>query len=154
MEENGGKAIVRRIQSRRTPNPTTEKQYGIKSEATTRKFLDIKCPLCQSFGHPKTQCDRMATWLNLKDASKSVDDKLRATITGNYAKVDAERRAKKMARLKGTVRQLYSEGHYHAGDQLLEDYMGEYIGASCLQPNEMWIPDDKQASDSEQSHIE
>jgi len=156
MEEHGGKPTVRRIQGRQPRhqhNPHTDKQTLIKSEASTRKFLDVKCPLCQSYGHHKTQCDRMAIWLNLKAASKTVDDKLRATIATNYAKIEAERRSKKMARLKGTVRQLYSEGQYQAGDKLLEDYMGDHNGDN-VQSQELWIPEDKQTSDTDESHLE
>ena len=95
----------------------------------------------------------MAIWLNLKAASKTVDDKLRATIATNYAKVEAERRSKKMARLKGTVRQLYSEGQYQAGDKLLEDYMGDHNGDN-VQLQDLWIPEDKQTSDTDESHLE
>ncbi len=154
MEEEGeSTAIVRRVQYNRSNNPR-EKPLGIKAEVNIRKFLDVKCPLCQAYGHNKGQCDRMAIWLNLKDAFKSVDEKLRAQITTNFAKVDAERRAKKVAKLKGTVRQLYSEGHFKAGDKLLTDYM-ETLDHHQGPPEEFWVPaGNVEDSDSEQSHAE
>jgi len=124
MEEEGEPAIVRHAQFERNPYTPNEKQSGTKLVATARKFLDAKCPLCQSYGHPQHQCDRMALWFHLREASKSVDEKLKAQITKNYyAKVDEERRATKLARFKGTVQQLYNDGQIITGEQLLAEYM-------------------------------
>lgn len=104
-----GKAIIRRAQFRREKeNSKYEKYTKEEPQLALRKYVDAQCPLCLCYGHHKYQCDRMAIWLNLKDATKLVDEKLRSTLLTNFAKVTAARRAKKMSKLKGTVRQLYS----------------------------------------------
>jgi hypothetical protein len=148
--EEAGKAIVRRVQFRRNKEASRpEKQPNEDSQL--RKYVDILCPLCQCYGHPKTHCDRMAVWLHLKEKSKLVDEKLRAIIFANFAKVNAERRAKKMSRLKGTVRQLYSQGHFLEGDQLLENCIPHYQESHNSHTSEM---DSPMESESDQSHIE
>ena len=154
MEEETGVATIHRVQHQNRQGERHNRRGEImqpdgRPDDTNRKFVDVKCPLCQSYGHLKTQCDRMAIWLNLKDASRLVDDKLRKTLSTNYANVDAARRAKKVSRIKGTVRQLYREGQFNAGDQLLDGYF--------LQQNQEidhLIPNDNQASDSESSRAE
>mmetsp|Transcript_10383 Transcript_10383/g.14954 ORF Transcript_10383/g.14954 Transcript_10383/m.14954 type:complete len:1057 (-) Transcript_10383:6976-10146(-) len=148
LEENGGKAIVRRVQFKRG-NSQREETARVDA-ALSRKYVDIQCPLCQSYGHPKTQCDRMALWMNLKDASKIVDEKLRAILSKNYAKIDAERRAKKVSRIKGTVRQLFSDGQFSAGEQLLDDCLTKY----CVDAHDTLTPDAYHESESEQSDVE
>jgi len=62
----------------------------------------------------------MASWLHLKDASKLVDDKLRAKLNAHFAAVDTQRRDKKLSKIKGIVRQLYQDGNISDGDKLLE----------------------------------
>jgi len=123
MEESGaGDAVIRRF----TQGPKSPTQHAEldkkKSESTTeaRLYVDTKCLLCQSFGHAKSNCDRMAIWLNLKEGSKLVDDKLRQKLLANYATVDAKRRTRKLNKIRGTVRQLYQTGNYNEGEQLLD----------------------------------
>jgi hypothetical protein len=147
LEEAGGKPIVHRAQFKRG-NPGCEE--GPKVDTMIRNYVDIQCPLCLTYGHPKTQCDRMAIWLHLKDGSKMVDDKLRAILFKNYAKIDSERRAKKVSRLKGTVRQLFSEGHFSAGEQLLDNCLSIY----GVESTDSAVTGHYQESDSEQSHVE
>jgi hypothetical protein len=65
----------------------------------------------------------MALWLLLKDAATRVDDKLRKTLLVNYAKINLQRRQKKVTKLRGTVRQLYENGQYQLGDQILQQSM-------------------------------
>jgi hypothetical protein len=157
-DHDGGKAIVRRMQSApQRHHRTSDRQSVLKADSTNRMYQDIKCPLCQTYGHHQTQCDKMAIWLNMRAAFKSVDEKLRAAIIANYAKVDADRRKKKLARLKGTVRQLYNEGQFQAGEQLLETYMGECMRdiEQYAQSQELWNPSDHTlAYDSEPSDVE
>ena len=62
----------------------------------------------------------MAIWLNLKEGSKLVDDKLWQKLPANYAAVDAKRRTKKLTKIRGTVRQLFQTGKYNEGEQLLD----------------------------------
>jgi len=91
-----------------------------KQEADNLQYVDVKCDLCQCYDHPKHSCYRMALWLHLKDSSKLVDEKLRAKLNANYTAIDTQRREKKLAKLKGTVRQLYQDGNVSDGDKLLE----------------------------------
>jgi hypothetical protein len=121
-QDDGAAAVVRYVSKghHRSKIDKSDKGDATKpTDAIARPYVDVKCPLCQSFGHHKYNCDRMALWLNLKEGSESVDDKLRIKIHANYADVDAKRRAKKLGKLKGTVRQLYQRGQFEEGETLL-----------------------------------
>jgi hypothetical protein len=65
----------------------------------------------------------MAIWLNLKDGVKLVDDKLRTKLMGNYSELDNKRRLKKLTKIHGTVRQLYQNGKFDEGENLLNSAM-------------------------------
>jgi hypothetical protein len=101
--------------SRITQHKKDEETYNDKCP-----YLDVKCPLCLTFGHPKQHCDHMAIWLILKENSKLVDDKFRQKLLANYAAVDAKRQTKKINKIKGTVRLLYQNGQITEGEQLLD----------------------------------
>ena len=97
MEDQGDDAgaIIRRISkgsTRSKPDRNNNDDKNPTGDATVRPYVDVKCPLCQSFGHHKYNCDRMALWLHLKEGSKLVDDKLRVKLHTNYADMDAKRR--------------------------------------------------------------
>jgi len=144
MEESGGKPVIHRFNSNQYMEETGEpiinrferrndarKEKGAKTDNTgttgdDRKYVDTQCPLCQTYGHLKHQCDRMALYYHLQDATKVVDEKLKGKILANFAAVDAKRRARRVAKLKGTVRQLYQAGKYQAGDQLMDTYLANY----------------------------
>jgi hypothetical protein len=76
-QDDGAGAIVRYV-SKGTNRSKIEKSDKVdvntSTDVTARLYVDVKCPLCQSFGHHIYNCDRMALWLNLKEGSKSVDD--------------------------------------------------------------------------------
>jgi len=95
MEDQGDDAgaIIRRISkgsTRSKPDRNNNDDKNPIGDATVRPYVDVKCPLCQSFGHHKYNCDRMALWLHLKEGSKLVDDKLRVKLHTNYADMDAK----------------------------------------------------------------
>jgi hypothetical protein len=89
------------------------------SNDSNQQYVDVKYTLCQPFRHPTHNCDRMAIWLILKEASTLVDDKLRTKLLSNYAAADAKRHTRKLSQLRGTVCQLYQTGHFDEGDYLL-----------------------------------
>jgi hypothetical protein len=134
MEEDGGKPVIHRIEKKNggPKNNFRERGYRDKSQDDPkdqddqqRQYVDSQCPLCKSYGHSKHQCDRMAVWLNLKEGSQQLDERFKSKLLANYASVDAKRRARRVARLKGTVRQLYQAGDYQAGDQLMDTYLAQ-----------------------------
>ena len=129
MEDvGGGVPTMHRFERRgATRNEKTDKKDHHVNEDNIRQYVDAKCPLCQTHGHTKYQCDRMAIHLHLLDAAKLVDEKLKTKIIANFAEVDAKRHAKRMAKVKGTVRQLYQAGEYQAGEQLMEKYLARHI---------------------------
>lgn len=119
LEEEPG-AVIRRVGGK----PATHREGASPSKSSgapsdQRTYVDVQCPLCQTYGHYKYNCDKMAAWLHLKDGTKLVDDKLRAKLLANYAAVINKRREKRVSRLKGTVRQLYQDGNFEAGEELL-----------------------------------
>jgi hypothetical protein len=71
-----------------------------------------------------------------------VDDKLKTKLQSNFADLDAKRRSKRVAKLRGTVRQLYQAGAYNEGEKLIEQVLGSSNGALVI--------DD--SSDSDTSH--
>jgi len=84
----------------------------------TRPFQNIQCSYCKLFGHKRANCDKMAQYIILQEAYKNLDDKTKARILDNYAKANEERRNRKIQKVKGTVRQLYSEGYDDEADAL------------------------------------
>jgi hypothetical protein len=123
MEEDGKQAIVRRLGKGNGNRSKNDDGTTPKSEDSNRQYVDTKCPLCQTYGHHKQNCDRMAIWLNLKDGAKLVDDKLRTKLLGNYSELDNKRRLKKLTKIRGTVRQLYQTGKFDEGEDLLNSAM-------------------------------
>jgi hypothetical protein len=119
MEEDGKQAIIRRIGKSHSNRNKDNKGSPPKSDDLTRQYIDVKCPLCQTFGHRPPNCDRMAMWLTLKEGAKLVDDKLRVKLLANYADIDSKRRTKKLHKIAGTVRQLYQNGQFDEGEELL-----------------------------------
>ncbi len=102
MEDQGDGAVVRRfIKGNNSKKQDTDDRPSPAVDASVRPYVDVKCPLCQSFGHHKYNCDRMALWLYLKEGSKLVDDKLKLKIHDNYANVDAKRRSKSLEKSVG-----------------------------------------------------
>ena len=67
----------------------------------------------------------MAVYLNLKEGVQQLDEKSKSKLLANYASVDAKRRARRLARIKGTVRQLHEAGDFRAGDQLMDSYLSQ-----------------------------
>jgi hypothetical protein len=131
MEEENGVPVIHRFEHKKGNNrayrePTADKSRDKKTETDEghRKYVDTQCQLCQSYGHLKYQCDRMALYLNLQEGVKLLDDKLKMKIQSNYADLDAKRRTRKVAKLRGTVRQLFQAGEYQEGEQLIDKFLG------------------------------
>jgi len=122
-DADGTKAIVRRMGNGKNPRSNKDGDNANKPDDNGRQYVDIKCPLCQTYGHHKSNCDHMAIWLNLKEGSKLVDDKLRAKLQTAYAELDNKRRTRKLTKLRGTVRQLYQNGQFAEGEHLLNSAM-------------------------------
>jgi hypothetical protein len=132
LDEEGGHPVINRLDRRNDRRPRGDGGVSrdlLKQDEDARSYVDTKCNFCQTYGHLKHNCDRMALWLHLKDASKQVDDKMRAKLHANYAAADTKRRDKKLAKIKGTVRQLYHDGNYSDGDKLLEKSLKLYEDA-------------------------
>ncbi len=142
MEEDGKQAIIRRLGKGNSNRIKEDAGPKPKSVDSNRQYVDTKCPLCQTYGHHKHNCDRMAIWLNLKDGAKLVDDKLRTKLLSNYAELDDKRRSKKLHKIRGTVRQLYQNGQFAEGEDLLNSAMSFPQSSSNISPN---------SSDSESS---
>jgi hypothetical protein len=120
MEEQGDGVVIRRVAKVNHRNKSTNDDVTPQTDTTARPYVDIKCSLCNSFGHANTNCDRMALWLHLKAGSKLLDEKLRLKILANYAELDAKRRSKKIGKIRGTVRLLYENGQFEEGNKLLD----------------------------------
>ena len=126
LEEEGAPAIINRAEFRPKGNDSRnhkEIKRGKQNTGNNREYVDEQCGFCHTYGHPKHLCDRMTVWLHLKEESKNVDDKMKTRLQANYAEVDAKRRARRITKLRGTVRRLYQEGDYQAGDALLQAYL-------------------------------
>jgi hypothetical protein len=69
----------------------------------------------------------MAQFILLTEALKSLDEKTKKNILDNYATTVNERRTRRIQRVKGTVRALYTEG-YDAEADALWDQCHSYEG--------------------------
>ncbi len=103
------------------PQPSSRlKSRTTKPSVTdnTRPYIDIQCSYCKMYGHKKASCDKMSLWLTLRDTSQHIDDKTKTRLIETYTKHNMDKRTKRLQRLKGTVRQLYSEGALDQADEL------------------------------------
>jgi hypothetical protein len=60
----------------------------------------------------------MALWLLIQEASKHMEDKLKAKLMDNYPELMMDCHTKQLQRLKGTVRQLYTDGQFEQADAM------------------------------------
>ena len=70
------------------------------------------------YGHKKASCDKMSLWLTLQDTHQKLDEKTKIKLIEQYTKHNMEKRHKRLQRLKGTVRQLYTDGVTDQADAL------------------------------------
>jgi hypothetical protein len=120
MEEQGDGAVIRRMAKGNHRNKSTNDDVPAQPDTTARPYVDVKCSLCNSYGHANYNCDHMALWLHLKAGLKLLDEKLHLKILANYADLDAKRRSKKIGKIHGTVRLLYENGQFEEGETLLD----------------------------------
>jgi hypothetical protein len=121
MQEQIHFPTVRMLQSnqRANLNKYNQKNSQIRQDQNTiRPFQNIQCSYCKLFGHKRAHCDKMAQYILVHEAYKQIDDKTKTKILENYSKANAERRSRKIQKVKGTVRQLYSEGFNDEADAL------------------------------------
>jgi hypothetical protein len=120
MEEQGDGAVIQRVAKGNHRNKITSNDVPPQTDTTARPYVDVKCSLCNSFGHTNYNCDRMALWLHSKAGSKLLDEKLHLKILANYAEPDAKRWSKKIGKIRGTIRLLYENGQFEEGEKLLD----------------------------------
>lgn len=60
----------------------------------------------------------MAQYILIQDAYKNLDEKQKATLVNTYVKTQNECKARRIQRIKGLIRQLYSEGFAKETDSL------------------------------------
>jgi hypothetical protein len=121
MQEQIHFPTVRMLQSnqRANLNKYNQKNSQIRQDQNTiRPFQNIQCSYCKLFGHKRAHCDKMAQYILVHEAYKQIDDKTKTKILENYSKANAERRSRRIQKVKGTVRQLYSEGFNDEADAL------------------------------------
>jgi hypothetical protein len=82
----------------------------------------------------------MTQFILLQDAAPQLNEKVKAKMLDNYAKTIQERRARQLRRVKGTVRQLYTEGHPQEADAIWDQ---------CMQLNNDCSNDDSSTSSQE-----
>jgi len=75
----------------------------------------------------------MAVWIRLQEASKQLDEKLKAQLLKNHTEMMQNHRTRRFQRLKSTVRQLYSEGQSDQAESLWEQFA---TGTSTLDSDE------------------
>lgn len=121
MQEDAGIPTVR--VATRPQAALRSRNLNTKLKTHTRQYIDIQCDFCKMYGHKKVQCDKMATWLHLHKASQQLDEKLKTRILENYGKTTTDRRSRRLQKIKGTVRQLYTEGQTEQAEALWDKCM-------------------------------
>jgi hypothetical protein len=135
------RAITKRTDKSTRNNSSTVHNTPRQHTALKRQYIDVQCTYCKSYGHRKVNCDKMALWLLLQDVSTQVEDKHKTRLVENYIKHNIEKRTRNLARLKGTVRQLYTDGLTDQADALWDKCM-----TATMEPNSS--DDDENASTS------
>lgn len=119
MADSTGKPTIRAT-IRKPPQhkPRQHTKQHAANDSQDRQYIDIQCALCQRYGYQKIDCDKMAIWLILQENRKLLDDKLKQKLLDNYSKIIATRQTQKLQCIKGTVHQLYTDGHMEQADTL------------------------------------
>jgi hypothetical protein len=66
-----------------------------------RPFVDIQCLYCKGWGHKRVNCDRMAQYVLMQEAYKTLDKKKKATLVETYMKAQNERTHRRIVRGSG-----------------------------------------------------
>jgi hypothetical protein len=123
MQEEAGMPIIQTMTHHQNPQKPHRPRPPRTDSNNHCQYIDIQCTLCKTYGHKNINCDKMSQWLTLQENSQQVDEKLKARLMANYTKLNNERRTKRLQRLKGTVRQLYTEGQAEQADALWDQYI-------------------------------
>jgi hypothetical protein len=126
MQEDGEPTIVQAL-ARPGNHHKSTRTRPTHNDSTTRTYVDVQCPYCKAYGHQGSQCDRTAIFIILSDAVSQLQEKVKSRIIGAYMKATLERRAKRVNKIKSTVRQLYSSGNIDEADALWDN---------CIQQDE------------------
>jgi len=85
-----------------------------------RPSQDKTCRLCGGYGHDDEHCDFTAKWMNVQDASKKVDARLKEKLKDQYKLEQQKRRSRKLRKKVGIIRQMLDDGtHPDAVDDAL-----------------------------------
>ncbi len=109
MQESVHQPVVRAIHH--CSYPPKDHKLGSTRDPDTkhlalpnRQYQDVQCKFCGQYGHKKHTCDKMAVWIRLQEASKQLDEKLKAQLLKNHTEMMQNYRTRRFQRLKSTVR--------------------------------------------------
>ncbi len=122
MQEESNIPTIR-VAARHRPISPPKNKHPKAITDTTRQYVDIQCTFCKSYGHKKFNCDKMSQFLILQEMVPQVDEKMKTKLMNNYHKLMQARRANRLTRIKGTVRQLYTDGQSETADALWDTCM-------------------------------
>lgn len=112
-------AVVRAMKfSRPRTTPREPPKDANKDQPTRRAYVDIQCTFCLAYGHPYMNCDKMAQYLILQQASQKMSEKTKAKLIHNYNASVQEKRTRRTRRVRSTIRQLYADGHSQEAEDL------------------------------------
>lgn len=141
-EEELDKPIIRATMAGILQRPIPQRKIkGHPPRSYGRQQPDVQCSFCKLFGHKRSQCAKMATHLLLQDATSTIDEKFKTKIIDNYMKQLQEKKQRRILNMKGTVRQLYTEGNFEEAEALWDTYMDQMANISS--------DDDKSTSSDE-----
>ena len=121
MSKPNSPLVKQRSELPRIPQPPATKDIG------TRTYVDIQCINCGLYGRKHINCDKMAQFILLQKATSKVNDKIKSKILENYNKVTQKRRERHIKCMKGTMRQLFSDGYTQEAYELLDQYMQHHL---------------------------
>ena len=112
--------IVRITRHRPTQPNRRMQTLNSDHQLKTRPMVDSTCRLCQGYGHKRIDCDKMAQYLILQEQSQHLDEKMKNKILDIFSKTLEKRKQQRMQRIKGIVRQLYTDGQYEEADKYID----------------------------------
>lgn len=122
MQEETNFPVIRAI-TKTTPHARPSNKSVPQLNNHPRAYIDIQCPNCLAYGHKGINCDKLCQFIVLQEAAQRITDKTRTKLLDNYQKHIQERRNRRLKRVKGTVRQLYTDGHSQEADELWDQCM-------------------------------
>ena len=111
MNEEANTPYIRRLHHSQSPRKGSRLPPASDNKnRDIRPSKDKMCRLCGGYGHDDEHCDFTAKWMNVQDASKKVDARLKEKLKDKYKQEQQKHRNRKLKKKVGIIHQMLDDG--------------------------------------------